>query len=482
MRRVLAPRPFRWSVRLRILASILLVTALGMTVAGFVTFLVQRDRTLDEIEDRLLARVESARDVLASPDEQQTYGSTRDALRALIARFVPAHDESSLGLIDGQPAYVPNLEGDFAIESDTALVARFVAEASDGAVHRGSAQTETGSLRYITAPLTVPGDAEVGLYVVTINVDEELNELTASFMTFAAVSVGALAAIGLVGWFVAGRLLRPIRSLSAAASRITASERRERIPVDGDDDVSELTRTVNDMLDRLDSALTGQRQLLDDVRHELKTPITIVRGHLELLDPAEVADVVATRTLAIDELDRMAGLVDDIEAYAETQAAPPIRLEAPVAELTRSVFERATVLSQHRWQLAEVAEATVSIDSARITQAWLQLADNAAKYAPADSLIRIGSTVRNGTVRESTVLETTVELWVQDEGPGIPVGSEERVFERFGRIDTGRGIRGSGLGLPIVRSIARAHGGDVELARVGQGSRFTIVLPTAGAL
>ena len=460
-------RGFRWSVRLRILASILVVTALGMGVAGFVTFLVQRDRTLDEIEDRLVARVESAREALAVPDDPAGYTTTREAVRALIARFVPAHDESSLGLVDGLPAFAPSMPGDFVIESDPDLLAQLLSEAADGGVHRGSVETSAGSLRYIVAPLTVAGDAEQGLYVVTINVDEELEELTDSFTTFAVVSLAALAVIGLVGWFVAGRLLRPIRSLSATASRITASDRRERIPVEGDDDVSELTRTVNDMLDRLDAALTGQRRLLDDVRHELKTPITIVRGHLELLDPSETADVVATRALAIDELDRMAGLVDDIEALAETQAAPPVRVPTRVDDLTSSVFERARVLSGHEWRLAGTAATTISIDPARVAQAWLQLADNAAKYAPVGSTITIGSTAR----------DSAVELWIQDEGPGIPEGAEGRVFERFGRIDTGRGIHGSGLGLPIVRSIARAHEGDVVLTRVGAGSRFAITLP-----
>ena len=479
-----ARRGFRWSVRLRILASILVVTALGMGVAGFVTFLVQRDRTLDEIEDRLVARVESAREVLAAPDDAAGYSTTREALRAIIARFVPAHDESSLALVDGEPAYVPSMPADFAIESDPALLARVLADATDGAVHRGSIDTSSVSLRYIVAPVTVAGDPEQGLYVVTINVDEELGELTDSFATFAIVAAGALAVIALVGWFVAGRLLRPIRSLSVAASRITASDRRERIPVEGDDDVSELTRTVNDMLDRLDSALTGQRQLLDDVRHELKTPITIVRGHLELLDPALHDDVVATRSLAIDELDRMAGLVDDIEAFAETQAAPPVRVPTEVETLTTSVFARARVLSTdlpsqlaaHEWQLAEISTAVVDVDPARISQAWLQLADNAAKYAPPGSTISIGST----TAGSSGSKEASVELWVQDEGPGIPAGAEERVFERFGRIDTGRGIHGSGLGLPIVRSIARAHDGDVTLVRIGGGSRFVIALPLGG--
>lgn len=457
----------RPTVRARILLSILVVAAIGMGSAGLVTFLVQRDRTLGEIDERLVASVETAREMLSTPTVE--YASTRDAMQAILARFVPRHDESTLGIIDGQSAYVPGVEQDYPLEQDTALVERIVAEAADGAVHSG-VETEPAYRRYIAAPVSVAGDPEIGIYVVAINVDEELEELYDSYRTYALVALVALLAIGVVGWFVAGRLLRPIRQLSSAASRITGSDRTERIPVTGQDDVSELTRTVNDMLDRLDTALTGQRQLLDDVRHELKTPITIVRGHLELLSPSDPAEVAATRALALDELDRMAGLVDDIEAFAETQLAPPAREYCEVAELTRSVLAKAQVLPGVRWRLGAVATSVISADSARLTQAWLQLADNAAKYAPSGSTVTIGST-RGDAV---------VELWVEDEGPGVAAESQARIFERFGRIDTGRGIRGSGLGLPIVRAIARSHGGDATVTAAGSGSRFSITIPANG--
>jgi two-component system OmpR family sensor kinase len=457
----------RPTVRARILLSILLVAAIGMGFAGLVTFLVQRDRTLSEIDDRLVASVETAREMLSTPSVE--YATTRDAMQAILARFVPRHDESTLGIIDGQPAYVPAVDQDYPLENDTALVERVVSETADGAVHAG-VETEPAYRRYIAAPVNVAGDPETGVYVVAINVDEELEELYSSYRTYALVALIALLAIGVVGWFVAGRLLRPIRQLSSAASRITGSDRAERIPVSGHDDVSELTRTVNDMLDRLDTALTGQRQLLDDVRHELKTPITIVRGHLELLSPSDPKEVAATRDLALDELDRMAGLVDDIEAFAETQLAPPSREYCDVAELTRAVFAKAQVLPGVRWRLGAVATAVISADASRLTQAWLQLADNAAKYAPPGSTVTLGSSLG----------AAGVELWVEDEGPGVAAEAESRIFERFGRIDTGRGIRGSGLGLPIVRSIARSHDGEATVAAAGSGSRFTITIPANG--
>jgi signal transduction histidine kinase len=336
----------------------------------------------------------------------------------------------------------------------------------------GTAITSVGTLRYIASPITVEGDPQVGIYVTAVDVDAALKELTDSFTTYAIAAALACAAIGLVGWFVASRLLRPITELRAAASRITATDRGERLTVLGNDDVSAAGQTVNGMLDRLDLALTSQRQLLDDVRHELKTPITIVRGHLELLDASSPGDVESTRSLALDELDRMSGLVDDIEALADAQVVVPDAVPADAAQLTRRVFEKASGIPNHRWLLAEAAEATVDLDPRLVTQAWLQLIDNASKYSPAWSTVTIGSSVRDDEQHGRAV-----EFWVVDEGLGIPEGSEQRIFERFGRVDGGRGIRGSGLGLPIVMAIANAHHGTVSLTTSPQGSRFGIVVP-----
>jgi two-component system OmpR family sensor kinase len=465
------------TVRSRILASILVVTALGMTVAGVTTFLVARERTIDEMDERLVGAIETARIIV-----EGTAGSTVDgtdpativkpttvraALQAIIESDVPAHDESALGIVDGIPSYVPGVEVDIRLDDEAAFVQRVVSEVDDGTVRMGTTIVAGHNVRYIASPITIDGDPEAGVYLVTLNSDEELGELVSAFTIFAWVALGSLVVIGLVGWFVAGSLLRPIRQLRAAASRITASDRQERIAVVGHDDVSDLTVTVNDMLDRLDGAMTSQHQLLDDVRHELKTPLTILRGHLELVDATKVDDVEATRALALDELDRMARLVDDIDTWASVQSTTLSPAHTELAGFTDGVFAKASALPDHEWLLDGRATGVAEIDTHRVTQAWLQLVDNASKYSPSGSTITLGSRLDNNAV----------EFWVQDAGPGIPAGSEERIFERFGRIDEGRGIHGSGLGLPIVRSIARAHGGWVSLSSSDAGSRFGIVIP-----
>jgi two-component system OmpR family sensor kinase len=457
-RRALAPR---WTVRSRILASILLVALVGMTVAGLTAFLVQRDRIVSQIDDLLVDHVESARFVVTGdsdavatePDVEQppdgvTFTTAAEALEAILARVIPGRNESALGIVDGAATLVPGVDISFHLEDDPAFVRRIVNEASDGGVHLGTAISSVGTVRYVASPVAVEGDPQPAIYVAAVDVDAELDELRAAFGTYTVVAAITLVAIGLVGW---------MRSpLSLAVMR---------------DDISALTETVNGMLNRLDRAMTSQRQLLDDVRHELKTPITIVRGHLELLEPANVAEVEATRALAIDELDRMTRLVDDIESLAEAQRMTLARTPTDVADLTADVFAKASVIADHEWVMAGAAHVSTSVDAGRITQAWLQLVDNAAKYSPPGSRIDIGSTSD----------DSTVEFWVADRGRGIPPGAEERIFERFGRADTGRGIDGSGLGLPIVRTIATAHGGRVSLATSPQGSRFGIVVPILDA-
>lgn len=483
-----------WSVRARILAVILVITTVGMTFAGISAYFVQRDRVIEGIDQELLAAVESARSVLATPpaaaaiDEAPaeppaegappaeqpvtpSYESVSAALEAILSFVIPGRHESSIALIEGAPAWQPSVEVSFRLADDPALLERAWQESLGGTVVLGTANTTSlegvRAVRYVVAPVEISGSDERGAYITAIDVQREVDEVGGAFVTYAWLSALTIVLIGVVGWFVAGRLLSPLRELRLATERITATNTTERIPVRTHDDLGALTTTVNAMLDRIDGALTSQRQLLDDVRHELKTPITIVRGHLELLDARKPSEVRAVRELAIDELDRMAELVSDIDDLARTERGLLVTEPTDIADLTAAVFGKAQAIGDHEWVLESAVPLVAAVSPTRITQAWLQLADNAAKYSPAGSTIRIGSTAYRGAV----------ELWVADEGPGIPDESRERIFERFGRADTGRGIAGSGLGLPIVAAIARAHGGHVSLETSRAGSRFGIVVP-----
>ena len=486
-----APRGIRvLSVRVRILTAILVVTALGLAISGGVSFSLQRERILASIDDELRQQVESVRTIVEAPvvpedpapaptapipapsTDGAGFTGIDEVMTTVLSRVLPGLDGSAVGLVDGVPRYKPGVTQSFDIEDD-ALLGRIVAETADGSSVLGSADTAEGTLRYAAVPLRVQGDTAVGVYVTAVRVEARLSDLASVAGSYAAVAAAALAVIGLVGWIVAGRSLRPIRDLRHTASRITATDLGERIPVTGNDDVSELTRTVNGMIARLEDSFEAQRRLLADVRHELSTPITIVRGHLELLDPRDPADVEATRAIAMDELDRMGGLIADIAELSQAEREDLLRPEpTDIGDLTRQVLAKASVMGGHEWRTGSIAEVTTRVDPRRITQAWLQLADNAAKYSPTGSVITVASEVNAGRLL----------LSVTDTGPGIPASARERIFERFGRVDDGRGIRGSGLGLAIVSAIMHAHGGEVQLDSVpGRGTRFALVLPLDSA-
>ncbi len=459
--------------------ALILVSALGMAAGGASTFLIQRDRILRNVDATLLSRVEAARLVVLGASNTSGTGAVvgggtpvafrtgGDALRAVVGRVLPNQYESSLGILNGAATFVPGVPTGFRLADVPNLVSTALRDAADGKTHIGTIASSLGPIRYEATPVSVAGNSDRGIYVAAIDLDSELSDVSSGFATYWAAIAVTLLVIGSAAWFVAGRLLAPIRALRLAASRVTSANRSERIPVVGRDDLSSLTRTVNLMLDRLDRAMTDQRQLLDDVRHELHTPVTIVRGHLEILNAWDPAEVNATRALAIDELDRVTELVEDLALFAESQRAAPTLRPVDISTLSKQVFAKAAVLPRHEWSLVETADVTASIDPGRITQAWLQLVDNASKYAPDGSLVEIGSAVD----RERII------LWVADRGPGIPPEAAERIFARFGRVDSGRGITGSGLGLPIVKAIAESHGGEVIFASSPEGTRFSIVLP-----
>ena len=221
------------------------------------------------------------------------------------------------------------------------------------------------------------------------------------------------------------------------------------------------------MLDRVERAVVARRELLDDVSHELRTPITVVRGHMELLDPSDHADVVDTRALVIDELDRMGALVGDLlELARASDAVDPAPVD--LAALTDRVLDKARALGEREWALDGAARATCWADSARITQAWLQLAQNAVQYSQEGTAVGIGSSCDSEWAR----------MWVRDRGAGIAPQDIDRVRRRFVRGAGSERVSGSGLGLSIVESIVRAHGGRLDIESTpGEGSTFTLVVP-----
>ncbi|HZW44022.1 MAG TPA: HAMP domain-containing sensor histidine kinase [Dermatophilaceae bacterium] len=456
------------------MVSILVVAAFGLAASGVASYLVQRQGVLAAVDAQLLNTVPNLKTIASGKTSGVPLTSVDAVLRVAMQQVIPASNESALGFIDGEAALVPAVNLPFRIDKDGALVARIVREADPTQVVIGTAKSPLGTLRYLIVPVHVVGDPSPGLYVAAHNLDTELASVAESFQTYIRVALIALALVGLVASLAAGRLLRPIRLLrDAAASSSNAADLTVRIPVTGSDDVSELAAAINSMFDRLQDSAMSQRRLLSDVGHELKTPITIIRGHLELLDAGNVAEVKATRDLAVDELDRMSTLVSDISLLAASRAPHFVELaEVDLASFTKAVGAKASALDPSRSWRVESANGLALIDAGHITQAWLQLANNAVKYSTPGSPIVITTEI------SQTGPHRWLNLSMCDSGPGIPPNAQARIFERFSRLDSSGATEGTGLGLSIVSAIAEAHGGSVLLTSApGQGSTFTIRIP-----
>ncbi|SJN40618.1 two-component sensor histidine kinase [Mycetocola reblochoni REB411] len=466
--------------------AMLIVTALGLAVAGTTVYLLQRERILAQVDAELHIRVESVRAVIegvqptpsspgtgtVTPSETEPrFSDVDEAVRQAVQQVQPDNFEGALGIVDGVARYAPGIGAALALADDPALVALAGGVAERGVVAIGTTESSFGTLRYLVVPITIDGAEGTGAYLAAVDLEAELADLGETMRSYTWVSLFVVVAVLVVGLIVAGRVLRPLRLLQESASRITASDLSERIPVGARDDLGELTRTVNGMIERLEDSFHARRRLLDDVRHELKTPITIVRGNIEVLDPADPSEVAEVMELATEELDRMALLIDDIALLADVESPGLTLTEVSLPVLTERLLSRVQAYAGHRWELARVDEGVVVADGQRILQAWLQLADNAAKYAPEGTTITLSA----------RIVGDRAELSVSDRGPGVPREARERIFERFGRAHAGRGVDGSGLGLAIVQAIAVQHGGAVLLdSAEGLGSTFLIVIPVAG--
>jgi len=449
----------------RTLGTILIVACAGIVITGAVTFGLQYARTLAAVDDRLHAKVAALPPVVGDT-------TALSYLTRLVQGFLPLPNEAVVGLIDGVARANPVAGSDFRAIHDPALqeaAVRAVAVSPEGTA-LGTVATAAGPVRFIAHRVDVPGDRTSAIYLRAVGLNAELAPLATSIMTYAAVAATLMVGFAGAGWFLSGRLVAPLRRLRDAADAVTFEDLGARVPETGDSEIADLSRTMNSMLERLEVSASSQRQLLDDIRHELKTPITIVRGHLEVMQVDEPLDVAATRELAIGELDRLTRIVEDIDLLSSAQEDQFAMQPVDVGVLTDRVGALVSTLQGHAFTVPTRAHGTVLADAGRLTQAWLQLADNAAKYSPAGSPIQIGSESDGDEVR----------LWVRDHGPGIPPGARARVFRRFDRAGIHRSVGGSGLGLAIVDAIAKAHGGSCTVADTpGGGATFTIRIPRA---
>jgi signal transduction histidine kinase len=329
--------------------------------------------------------------------------------------------------------------------------------------------TSDGEIVYLTYPIYLK-ERFRGVFVVVHITTGEQEEVQNMVVVITNIMLWVVVIASLIAWLTAGRILKPLQSLTKAARNISESDLTQRIVTKGNGEVMELANTFNDMMERLERSFTNQRQFTNDIGHELRTPITIIRGHLELMgdDPQERYEAIA---LVIDELDRMASLVNDLILLAKSEQPAFLRLEWISLNLLMSeLYAKAQAIAPRQWQLDVVEDGQIYCDRHRITQAMMNLVLNATQHThPSDQII-LGA----------AITDKEVQIWVQDMGEGIASEDQPHIFKRFSRGNNHQ-IRmsdGSGLGLAIAQSIAHAHGGTIKLqSNLGTGSTFTVVLP-----
>ena len=460
------PRRLLAGARTRVLLAFVVLLALSTLASTLALRQILLARAGERVDQALVQEVDEFRKLVRdgrNPQTGEPFGTDVQALfDVFLSRNVPSDSEAIFTFADGRP--YRSTDG----IPDPRLLDRVMELGRSGRTLRGEVESEDGPIRYLAVPVRI-GDRQRGEFVVAIDLGEERREVGEAVQVAAAVSVAVLLIASALAWVIAGRVLAPLRTLRTTAQAITETDLTRRLDVHGDDEIAELGRTFNAMLDRLEGAFASQRAFVSDAGHELRTPITIVRGHLELLgdDPAEREETIA---LVTDELDRMARFVDDLLLLAKAEQPDFLRpgpLDLDV--LTDETYAKATALADRDWRLAGSGAGRLIADRQRLTQAIVQLAQNAVQHTGPGDRIALGSAMDGGEAR----------LWVADSGPGVAPGEEERIFERFHRAaDGGRRSDGAGLGLAIVRAIAEAHGGRVALdSRQGHGATFSLIIP-----
>lgn len=456
------------SIRTRIIVAMVLVAGAALTVSGVLVSVLQQ-RALDSRAVDNLQRSKAALEhLIAGGTDPDTGGPLTDPseiVRLHLARTFWGASTGEVGFVDGALYWLPSQEPRLRPEDDAELMAHVAPLTTGADTVFETHTTATTTYRLVVVPVAGPASTAALVHVI------DMRRYSASFrstmLLYAVSAGGTVALVAPLAWFAVTRLLRPIGELRRATDSIGEADLATRVPVRGSDDLSALAGAVNRMLDRVERAVVARRELLDDVSHELRTPITVVRGHMELLDPSDHADVVDTRALVIDELDRMGALVGDLlELARASDAVDPAPVD--LAALTDRVLDKARALGEREWALDGATRATCWADSARITQAWLQLAQNAVQYSQEGTAVGIGSSCDSEWAR----------MWVRDRGAGIAPQDIDRVRRRFVRGAGSERVSGSGLGLSIVESIVRAHGGRLDIESTpGEGSTFTLVVP-----
>jgi len=474
----------RWRRRIPIRARVALFGA-GVVAATVVVFgvavyylvegnlVAQQETSLSQRGDQIWASVERARGFprVVSPFAACDLSSSADVFLQLFSSTQAS--QGSTCTVKGIDPQWPSSAFD-AVPVERGVIK--VVQPNNGPLVRA----------YIRA-WTRPDFGSSGYIIVgqpTFAIEDQLAGLRLFLLLGALLS---LLVAGAASWLLAGRALSPLDEMATTAEAIgRTQDLSRRLPVSGtSDEVGRLQRSFNQMLGQLEdaylrlrSALIAQRRFVADASHELRTPLTTIRGNVGLLlkrDDITSEDRVAALNDIAGESERMSRMVQDLLTLARADAGfhlekAPIDLRPIAQDVSR---QAQTLQPTRRIELLDGVPATVQGNADAIKQLLWILIDNAFKHTNEDGHVQV-RLFRNSQL---------AGLTVSDDGPGIPAGDLERIFERFYQSDTSRTGEGTGLGLAIARWIAREHGGRVYAANNPTGgAAFTVELPVEKVL
>jgi heavy metal sensor kinase len=354
------------------------------------------------------------------------------------------------------------------------LTARVRASARAGRTQLVTVGATRGSERWRTAiaPLRGPFVLIVGESLDGVN-----DAVERLLVLLLLAGPAALAATALGGWWLARKALLPVERMTSRAREIGIDRLDQRVPVpDTADEIAHLGTTLNAMLARLEQGLEDKHRLVADASHELRTPLAVMRTELDVTLREEDLPEPARPVLesAREEVDRMSRTVDNLLTLAQVDEGRLELLRAPVQlrdAIDLAAGRLATLARAKGIRLQLAGEAPpVTADQQRVEQALMNFIENAIKFSPPGGEVRV----------EAWSADGEAGVTVTDEGPGLPTGTGDEVFDRFHRAVGGRNSpAGSGLGLAICQEVAAAHGGRVWVERKadGEGSAFSLALP-----
>ncbi len=412
-------------------------------------------------------------------------GKVRDAaaLRSTGERFVAGqryHPEARIYLIS--PQGLP------PVTNQERIVNEELAESGSGDSESGEAGAggivsaedglttistdETGKLRVLTEPIVSSG-ARIGTFRVAdplTSVDQALQSLRNRFI---AVGLGALVLSVVIAIWLANLITRPLRRMAAVASAVDSGDLSHRIDYGGDDEVGVLAEAFNHMLDRLEEGFRLQRDFVSDASHELRSPLTVLRGRIEQL--AERAGdreaIAAEADELMREVRRMERLTDDMLTLAKAERGGLVqRRRVPIDDFVEDFRRDLPLLGPRHYSVESSVHGDLEADPDRLAQVLRNLVTNAVRHTSEDGHIEITVGSENGAA----------VFAVSDDGTGIEPDQLGRIFDRFHRTDEGRSRAegGSGLGLAIARAIVEAHGGSIAAeSPPGDGATVRFSIP-----